>query len=196
MHRIKYTFAITVNLSLKMVFLIHADTIKKVSTLPFIGLVRTAVSSFWVSCCWLSFSLLTKTILMSHVMRKPVYVICEQQRRRSACASAQSDQRLCFRCLHSIIPPLAIAEVSSLYLVSVTAQTGLSLPWSQTPKTGFLVTRFIYIEKSMIRNRSNRVPHPAQDTKREWNANTKGGIKSNTGQAERQEDSSFPADDH
>ena len=32
---------------------------------------------------------------MSHIMRKPVYSICEQQRRRSACASAQSDQRLC-----------------------------------------------------------------------------------------------------
>ena len=32
---------------------------------------------------------------MSHVMRKPVYAICEQQRRRSACASAQSDQHLC-----------------------------------------------------------------------------------------------------
>ena len=32
---------------------------------------------------------------MSHVMRKPVYAMCEQQRRRSACASAQSDQRLC-----------------------------------------------------------------------------------------------------
>ena len=28
-------------------------------------------------------------------MRKPVFAICEQQRRRSACASAQSDQRLC-----------------------------------------------------------------------------------------------------
>ena len=32
----------------------------------------------------------------SHVMRKPVYAKCEQQRRRSACAPAQSDQRLCF----------------------------------------------------------------------------------------------------
>ena len=28
-------------------------------------------------------------------MRKPVYAICEQQRHRSACASAQSDQRFC-----------------------------------------------------------------------------------------------------
>ena len=32
---------------------------------------------------------------LSHIMRKPVYAICEQQRRRSACASAQSDQCLC-----------------------------------------------------------------------------------------------------
>ena len=31
---------------------------------------------------------------MSHVMRKPVFAICEQQRRRSVCASAQSDQRI------------------------------------------------------------------------------------------------------
>ena len=35
----------------------------------------------------------------SHVMRKPVIAICEQQRRRSACASAQSDQRLCYSLL-------------------------------------------------------------------------------------------------
>ena len=32
-------------------------------------------------------------IYMSYVMRKPVYAIFEQQMRRSACASAQSDQR-------------------------------------------------------------------------------------------------------
>ena len=32
---------------------------------------------------------------LSHVMRKPVYAICEQHRRRSACASAQSDHLLC-----------------------------------------------------------------------------------------------------
>ena len=31
----------------------------------------------------------------SHVMRKPAFAICEQQRRRSACTSAQSDQHLC-----------------------------------------------------------------------------------------------------
>ena len=32
---------------------------------------------------------------LSHIVRKPVYAICEQQRRRSACAAAQSDQHLC-----------------------------------------------------------------------------------------------------
>ena len=34
-------------------------------------------------------------ITMSHVMRKSVYAICDQQSCRSACASVQSDQRLC-----------------------------------------------------------------------------------------------------
>ena len=34
-------------------------------------------------------------VYMNHIMRKPVYAICEQQRRRPACASTQSDQRLC-----------------------------------------------------------------------------------------------------
>ena len=32
---------------------------------------------------------------MSHVMRKPVYVICEQQKHRSVWAFVQSDQHLC-----------------------------------------------------------------------------------------------------
>ena len=33
---------------------------------------------------------------LSHIMRKPVYAMSEQQRRRSACASTQSDQHLCY----------------------------------------------------------------------------------------------------
>ena len=44
-------------------------------------------------------------------------------------------------CLESIIPHFSISEISSLYLVSVAAQASLSLTWSQTPKTSFLVTR-------------------------------------------------------
>ena len=46
-------------------------------------------------------------------------------------------------CLDSIIPLLVIAKIARLQLVSVAEQAGLSLTWSQTPKTGFLVTRFI-----------------------------------------------------
>ena len=52
---------------------------------------------------------------LSHVMRKPVYAICKQQRRRLACAYAQSDQRLC--CW--IISVVSISEISSLYLASL-----------------------------------------------------------------------------
>ena len=39
-------------------------------------------------------------------------------------------------CLDSVIPHLAIAEISRLYLISEA-----DLTWSQTPKAGFLVTR-------------------------------------------------------
>ena len=82
-------------------------------------------------------------------MRKPVYAKCKQQRCRSACASAQSDQHLCFRCLDSIIPLVSISEIPSLCLASVAAQACLSLTRSKTPKTGFLVTRLNY-QSSLI----------------------------------------------
>ena len=52
--------------------------------------------------------------IISHAMRKPVYAICEQQRHRSACTSAQLDQHLCFLWLDSIIPLVSISEISSL----------------------------------------------------------------------------------
>ena len=50
------------------------------------------------------------------------------------------------RCLDSIIPLLSISRISSLYLATVAEQAGLSLPWSQTPKTSFLVTRLICLQ--------------------------------------------------
>ena len=40
---------------------------------------------------------------VGHIMRKPGFPICEQQRRRSVYASVQSDQHLMVRCLDSII---------------------------------------------------------------------------------------------
>ena len=47
-------------------------------------------------------------------------------------------------CLDSITPLVSISEISSLYLVSVAAQAGLSLTWTETLKTGFLVKRLSY----------------------------------------------------
>ena len=47
-------------------------------------------------------------------------------------------------CVDSITPLVFISEISSLYLASVAAQADLSLSWSQTRKTGFLVTRLIF----------------------------------------------------
>ena len=47
------------------------------------------------------------------------------------------------RCLDSIIHLVSISEISGLYLASVAAKAGLSLLWSKTPKTGFLVTKLI-----------------------------------------------------
>ena len=48
------------------------------------------------------------------------------------------------RCLVSIIPLVCISEISSLCLTSVAAQAGSILPWSQTLKIGFLVTRLSF----------------------------------------------------
>ena len=68
-------------------------------------------------------------------MRNPVLAICEQQRCRSACASAQSDQNLYF----SLLP---IQNFKTL--AYVVEQFGLSLTRSKSPKTDFLVSRLIH----------------------------------------------------
>ena len=44
----------------------------------------------------------------------------------------------------SILPLFAVAEISSPWLVSSAEQAGLSLNWSQTPKTGFLMMWLSY----------------------------------------------------
>ena len=48
------------------------------------------------------------------------------------------------RCLESTICIFVLSKVSRPKLVSVAEQAGLSLTWSQTPKTGFLVTRLTF----------------------------------------------------
>ena len=97
---------------------------------------------------------------MSHITRKPVFAICKQQRRRSAAHPHSLISTFVVRCLHSIIPRLALAEISRLYLVSEAEQTGSSLTWSKTPKTGFLVTRlkyqrYLFLWLGSFRDKSN-----------------------------------------
>ena len=85
--------------------------------------------------------------------------VCEQHRRRPACASAQSDQRLCnlrfahprslisafaIRVLEITIYKLTTIEILVFYLVSVADETGFSLALLETPKTGFVAMRPIY----------------------------------------------------
>ena len=72
-------------------------------------------------------------------MRKPVYAICEQQRRRSTEHPCSLISAFVVRCLDSVGPLVSISKISSLYLASVTEQAGLSLTWSKTGKTRFLV---------------------------------------------------------
>ena len=47
-------------------------------------------------------------------------------------------------CLDSIMSLVSMLAISGLQLASLAEQTGLSLTWSKTPKTGFLLTRLIY----------------------------------------------------
>ena len=71
---------------------------------------------------------------MSLVMRKPAFCICENK---------DSDQLR--GNIDSIILLLSKSEISSFQPSSVTAQPGLCRIWSETPKTGFLTTRLIFL---------------------------------------------------
>ena len=77
---------------------------------------------------------------LSHVMKNPVLLYANNKGAdlRSLISA------FVVRCLDSIIPLVPISEISSLCLASVVASIGLSLTWSQTQKTGFLVTRLNY----------------------------------------------------
>ena len=75
---------------------------------------------------------------MSHIMRKHVYALCDQQRHPRSLISV-----FVVRCLDSTIQVLAISKVSILWLSSEAEQASLSLSWSQIPKTGFSTTKLI-----------------------------------------------------
>ena len=78
-------------------------------------------------------------------MRKTAFCICENKDADQLRGNREADQRLCFRYTDSTIPPLLKYEISSFKLSSVTVQPGLCMTWSETPKTGFLTMRLIYV---------------------------------------------------
>ena len=51
---------------------------------------------------------------MSHVMRKPVFGICENKDADQLRGNHEADQRLCFRYIDSAIPLLPKSQISSL----------------------------------------------------------------------------------
>ena len=93
---------------------------------------------------------------MGHFMRKPVYAICEQKGADEPARARILISTFVVRYLDSIIPLVSISKISSLYLASVAAQAGLSLPCSKTLKTGFLVTRLIRDNQSYCSATSSR----------------------------------------
>ena len=80
-------------------------------------------------------------ISLAKCPRKPVFGVCEQQRHRSACAFAQTDQRLRYSVPEMYHIKLASSEISPFQLVSVAEETGSSLALSETPKKGFVASR-------------------------------------------------------
>ena len=89
---------------------------------------------------------------LSLVMRKPDFCICENKDADQLCGNREADQRLCFRYTDSSILLLHKSEISSLWSSSVAVQVGLCRTWSETPKTGFLRTRLIYLITSWLPN--------------------------------------------
>ena len=73
-----------------------------------------------------------KNMFMSYANNKGVDQLAHPRRLISA---------VVVRCLDSMLPLVSISGISSLNLSSVAAQAGLSLPWSKSQKTVFLVTR-------------------------------------------------------
>ena len=80
-------------------------------------------------------------VYLSHVMRKPVFDYANNKDADQPAHPRSLISTFVIRCLDSIIPLVSISEISSLWLASVAEQAGLSLTWSETLKTGFLMMR-------------------------------------------------------
>ena len=77
------------------------------------------------------------------VVRKPDFSICENKGADRLRGDREADQRLCFRYMDSTIPLLLKSENPLAIFSDCTARFVVST-WSETPKTGFLITRHIW----------------------------------------------------
>ena len=70
-------------------------------------------------------------------MRKPVLPYANNKVADQPAHPRSLISAFVIRHLDSIIPVVSLSEISSLYIASVAAQAGLSLPWSQTRRQVF-----------------------------------------------------------
>ena len=78
-------------------------------------------------------------------MRKPDLCICEDKVADQLRGNREADQRLCYCYTDSTIHLLPKSEISNLWSSSVIAQPGFGGTLSETLKTGFLITRLVYL---------------------------------------------------
>ena len=77
---------------------------------------------------------------MSRIVRKTDFCICENKDTDQLRGNSEADKRLCFSDIDSTISLLSKYEISSLKPSSVAVHPCLCETWSETPKTGFLIT--------------------------------------------------------
>ena len=84
-------------------------------------------------------------ILYEPLHRKTNICKCEKKGADQLCKNCTADQRLYIRYTDSAIPLLLKSEIFSVYLISVTIQTGLYRNWSGTQIVGCLIHRLITV---------------------------------------------------
>ena len=112
------------------------DSFSEFCNFKFSTVCRRSSSSNCDFCIWKY-----RCSLMSRVMRKPAFCICENKDADELRGNRTADQRLCFPYIDSTIPLLPNSEFSSLIPSSMVVQPDFCRTWSETPKTGFLAMR-------------------------------------------------------
>ena len=81
--------------------------------------------------------------IMSRIMEKPAFGICENKGADQLHSNCAADQSLCFHYIDSTIFLLHKYEISSFQPSSVVVQSGLCQTWLETLKTGFILMQLI-----------------------------------------------------